>query len=296
MKRLFITARIKTPELKSYDETLTLPREIHLGMGPVPMAIAVYDGEPDVTYEDLGALCDAHKLDPEAGLAEVTAAEHRARDIKPDNVWIYLRSEGPGARTETLTLVRLHDDLHSLAILLEDGSPDDETPDDTEDGEQRFLGVYDLSGEQTLSPLEDWLHFAIDDQLLGEEAVRVAHIVGGKLRAHGREIDQRYAGQLVESGGARLISMEIEDIFLHWNDGEAKVSRWRPGSQPAPALATSPTIDTEDHRRSVAAEILSETREDWEDLEADEQRKVIDEFVALHPQLQKDAGEAAERS
>lgn len=56
---------IKTPDLRSYDETLTLPIEIRLAPGPIPSVTAIYDGQPDVEYDGLADLCVAHQLDPE---------------------------------------------------------------------------------------------------------------------------------------------------------------------------------------------------------------------------------------
>jgi len=70
---------IKTPALRSYDTTIMLPTEIHLATGAIPRATAVYDGSPDVEYESLGELCEAHHLDPEVGLDEVRSAELKAR-------------------------------------------------------------------------------------------------------------------------------------------------------------------------------------------------------------------------
>jgi len=66
---------VRTPGLVSYDSTLTLPIEIHLYAGRIPRAVAVYADSPDVSYESLGDLCDAHALDPEHGLDEARRAE-----------------------------------------------------------------------------------------------------------------------------------------------------------------------------------------------------------------------------
>lgn len=270
-----ITRRVRTPNLKSYDESMALPIEIHFGLGPVPRALAVYEDNADVLYADLGALCDAHQLDPEVGLGEARAAELEARAIVSGGPWVYIRSDNDGSQDDTLMLVRLENPERTLAIEIRLGTP----------GRlgQR-VGIYSVSGheidlgEMTMGTAKGrgW-EVATDMQIVGEEALAVARQVEGKLN-HGLSYSD--AAELVKNGGAALLSLEVSAIFASWAVGKTTVTRWVP-----PARKGGEVIETEVHRRTLAAESLSDTRDDWDDLERDEQRRAVDEWLAANPSV-----------
>ena len=74
------TIIIRTRDLTSYDASILLPIEIHLTPGPIPEALAVYDGEPAERYDSLGELCEAHQIDPDSpSMDDVRTAELGAR-------------------------------------------------------------------------------------------------------------------------------------------------------------------------------------------------------------------------
>ena len=47
--------------LRSADETITLPVEIHVYADG--SAVACYEGHGDASYPDIDALCEAHRID-----------------------------------------------------------------------------------------------------------------------------------------------------------------------------------------------------------------------------------------
>lgn len=270
-----ITRRVRTPDLKSYDESMALPIEIHFGLGPVPRALAVYEDNADVLYEDLGALCEAHQLDPEIGLDEARTAELEARAIVCGGPWVYVRSDNEGSQDDTLMLVRLENPARTLAIEVRLGTPG---------ALGQRVGVYSVAGdeidlgEMTMGTAKGrgWT-VATDMQVVGEEALEVARKVEGKLN-HGLTYDE--AADLVKNGGAALLSLDVQAIFASWAVGKTTVTRWVP-----PARKGGEVIETEVHRRTLAAESLSETRDDWDDLERDEQRQAVDEWLRANPSV-----------